>query len=324
MSTPFRERNPVPIGVISIVALVLLLLVAFNASKLPLIGSGDTYHADFSEAGGLKAGDEVRIAGVRVGKVKKVELKGDHVQATFQVESKAHFGNQTGAEIRIKTLLGQMFVALIPKGPGQMDKGGTIPASRTKSAFDVVDAFQGLASRTESINTQQLGQAFNTLAAATKDTPAAFQGTLRGLSRLSQTVASRNEQIGLLLRNLDTVSGNLSVHEDDIVTLMRNGDILLRALVARRQSVHRLLVSTSQLSEQLTALVRQSRADIGPALSHLQNVVNLLLKNQSNLDESLRLMAPFYHVFANTLGSGPWFDTYIANLPPVPAIGNGG
>ena len=45
--------------------------------------------------------------------------------------------------------------------------------------------------------------------------------------------------------------------------------------------------------------------------------MNVLLKNQSNLDESLRLMAPFYRVFQNTLGSGPWFDTYIANLPPV-------
>ena len=49
-------------------------------------------------------------------------------------------------------------------------------------------------------------------------------------------------------------------------------------------------------------------------------MVNLLIKNQSNLDESLRLMAPFYRVFANTLGSGPWFDTWIANLPPALAL----
>ena len=49
--------------------------------------------------------------------------------------------------------------------------------------------------------------------------------------------------------------------------------------------------------------------------------MNLLLKNQNNLDESLRLMAPFYRVFANTLGDGPWFDTWISNLPPVPPVG---
>jgi phospholipid/cholesterol/gamma-HCH transport system substrate-binding protein len=80
-------------------------------------------------------------------------------------------------------------------------------------------------------------------------------------------------------------------------------------------------VSTSRLSEELTTLVRQSRADLKPALTHLENVVQVLNKNEDNIDNSLRLMAPFYRVFANTLGTGPWFDTYIQNLPPAPQAG---
>lgn len=321
MSTPFRERNPVTIGAISIAVLMLLLLAAFKAGDLPLIGGGDTYHADFSDASGLKANDEVRIAGVRVGKVTGLALDGDHVKVTFKIKTDSQFGTQTGAQVKVKTLLGNMFLALEPKGSGQLEKGSTIPASRTKSAYDVVDAFSGLAERTDRINTDQLASALDTLASATKDTPAAFQGTLKGLSALSETVASRNAQISELLKNLDHVSGVLSQHDDDIVALMKDSDTVLRALVARRDAVHRLLVSTSSLSTQLTALVQQSRADLKPALSNLQGVVNLLLKNQSNLDESLRLMAPFYHVFTNTLGSGPWFDTWISNLPPAPAAG---
>ena len=110
----------------------------------------------------------------------------------------------------------------------------------------------------------------------------------------------------------------------DIVVLMREGDKLFRALAARRESVHDLLVATSQLSIQLTGLVRDTRADLKPALDHLGNVVDVLNKNQQNLDNSLRLMAPFYRVFANTLGNGPWFDTYIQNLPPVPNLKLGG
>ena len=50
----------------------------------------------------------------------------------------------------------------------------------------------------------------------------------------------------------------------------------------------------------------------------------MLNKNQENLDNSLRLMAPFYRVFASTLGNGPWFDTYIQNLPPAPNLLEGG
>jgi phospholipid/cholesterol/gamma-HCH transport system substrate-binding protein len=79
MSIPFRERNPVVIGAISLAVVALLILAAFRAQDLPLIGGGDTYYAAFSEAGGLKANDEVRIAGVRVGKVESVAHDGDHV-----------------------------------------------------------------------------------------------------------------------------------------------------------------------------------------------------------------------------------------------------
>ncbi len=320
MSKPFRERNPVPIGAISIAVILGLLVVAFKAGDLPLIGGGDTYHARFSESGGLKVNDEVRIAGVRVGKVTAVELDKDEVDVTFKVDTPSKFGKETAAAIKVKTLLGAMFLALEPDGSGQLEEDATIPVSRTSSPYNVVDAFEGLADRAAKIDTDQLAKSLDTLAALTKDTPVAFQGTLRGLSRISQTVASRNDQINELLRNLDTVSGVLAERDEDIVSLMKNSDVLLRALVARREAVHQLLVSTSRLSQELTLLVKQSRADLKPALSNLQGVVNLLLKNQNNLDEGLRLMAPFYRVFANTLGTGPWFDTWISNLPPAPDV----
>ena len=89
---PFRERNPVVIGAISLALLAGSLAVAFRAGDLPVIGGGDTYYAAFTEAGGLKANDEVRIAGVRVGKVDAVELDGDHVKVAFKVDQAEAFG----------------------------------------------------------------------------------------------------------------------------------------------------------------------------------------------------------------------------------------
>jgi phospholipid/cholesterol/gamma-HCH transport system substrate-binding protein len=320
---PFRERNPVKVGAVSLVVLVAIVLMAFKADSLPLIGGGDTYYADFSDSSGIKPNDEVRIAGVRVGKVTGVGLDGDHVKVTFKISSGADFGTETNAEIKVKTLLGAMFLALEPKGSGQLKAGTTIPASRTKSAYDVVEAFSGLAERAEQINLPQLTTSLNTLADATKDTPEALQSTLKGLSALSANVAARDSQLNTLLGNLKKVSGVLATRDQDIVTLMKDSDVLLRAVVARRDAVHELLVSTSNLSTELTALVQQSRADLTPALSNLKSVVDVLRKNQNNLDNSLRLMAPFYRVFTNVLGTGPWFDNWISNLPPGPALGVG-
>jgi phospholipid/cholesterol/gamma-HCH transport system substrate-binding protein len=318
---PFRERNPVTIGAISLALLAGLLVVAFRADDLPVIGGGDTYYAAFAESGGLKPNDEVRIAGVRVGKVNSVELDGDHVKVTFKVDSSEKFGPATGAAIKVKTLLGAMFLALEPAGAGQMAEESTIPIERTTAPYDVVEAFEGLASTSEEINTDQLAASLTTLADLTRNTPDEFRAALDGVTRLSANVAARDDEINTLLVNLEKVSTVLDERDQDIVALMRDADILFRALVSRREAIHNLLTSTSTLSRELTLLVRQSRADLKPALTHLENVVNVLNKNEDNLDNSLRLMAPFYTVFANTLGNGPWFDTYIQNMPPAPQVG---
>ncbi|RYB93479.1 MCE family protein [Nocardioides oleivorans] len=318
---PFRERNPVVVGAVSIVVLAMVLVGALRAGDLPVIGGGDTYHALFTEAGGLKVDDEVRIAGVRVGKVDDIALDGDRVDVTFKVDDTAAFGTDTGAAIKVKTILGAMFLSLEPAGAGQLAEGATIPAERTSSPYDVVEAFEGLASTSEQIDTDQLAESLTTLADLTRNTPEEFRGALDGLSRLSANVAAKDEQLGGLLTNLERVSNVLDERDQDIVKLMEDSDVLFRALVARRDAVHELLVSSTQLSKELTKLIRQSRTDLAPALAHLENVVAVLNKNEDNLDSSLRLMAPFYRVFANTLGTGPWFDTWIANFPPVPQVG---
>jgi phospholipid/cholesterol/gamma-HCH transport system substrate-binding protein len=318
---PFRQRNPVVIGAASLAVSALLIMAAFRAQDLPVIGGGDTYYAAFAESGGLKANDEVRIAGVRVGKVETVALDGNHVKVTFRVNADSGFGKETNAAIKVKTLLGAMYLSLEPAGPGQLAEGAEIPVERTSSPYDVVDAFSGLAETSERIDTNQLAKSLGTLADLTRNTPEEFRDALDGVSRLSANIAARDGQINTLLENLDRVSTVLDDRDEDIVGLMKDSDVLFRALVARREAVHNLLVSTSGLSKELTTLIRQSRADLKPALEHLENVVAVLNKNEDNLDNSLRLMAPFYRVFASTLGNGPWFDTYIQNMPPVPKAG---
>ncbi|GAA2010572.1 MCE family protein [Nocardioides kribbensis] len=324
MSKPFRERNPVMIGAISMAVIVLMVLAAFRAQDLPLIGGGDTYYAAFSESGGLKVNDEVRIAGVRVGKVESIELDGDQVMVGMRVDTPSEFGPDTRAAIKVKTLLGAMFVSLEPAGSGQLEEGSTIPVARTSSPFNVVDAFEGLAETSEGIDTDQLAQSLTTLADLTRNTPEEFKGALDGVSALSTNIAAKNDQINSLLKNLQRVSSVLDDRDEDIVALMQDGDVLFRALIARRDAVHRLLVSTSTLSRELTTLVRDTRSDLKPALDQVEDVLAVLNKNEDNIDNAIRLAAPFYRVFANTLGNGPWFDTYIQNLPPVPDLANGG
>ena len=296
-------------------------LLAFNAEKLPIIGGGTTYSADFTEAGGLKVDDEVRIAGVRVGKVDAVSLDGGHVKVAFRIQDHADFGTETRAAIKVKTLLGAKYLSLEPAGAGQLKAGSEIPTDRTTSPYDVVQAFSGLARTTRAHRHRPARTEPDHPGRPDPQHPAVVpQGAGRGLGPVRQPGGPRRADRHPAAEPAD-VSGTLHARDHDIVGLMRDSAVLFQALDHRRQAIHDLLRSTSQLSVQLTALVTQSRADLKPALTHLADVVDVLDKDSDQIDQSIRLMAPFYRVFANTLGNGPWFDTYIQNLPPVPQVG---
>ncbi|MFD4626178.1 MCE family protein [Streptomyces sp. NPDC058475] len=317
---PFRERNPVVIGAVGLTFLGLLTVAAFNADSLPLIGGGETYSAAFSEAGGLKPGDEVRIAGVKVGKVEDVDLDGDHVKVTFKIKGDPGFGPETGASIRVKTILGAKYLALHPKGPGRLKPGSEIPLRRTVPAYDVVQAFSDLTTTTEKVDTDRLAKALDTISTTFQDSPAEVRASIKGLSRISRTVASRDKALGELLDHANGVTGVLAEHSEDFTGLVKDGGKLFKEISKRREAIHKLLKSSAALGIELSGLVDDNDKEIGPALKSLNSVVRMLERNQSSLDRSVKLLAPYVRVFTNALGNGRWFDSYVQNLVAAPVV----
>ena len=317
---PFREQNKTVIGGVGLLLILLLLAASFNADKLPIIGGGTVYQAAFTEAAGLQPNDEVRVAGVKVGKVIGVELDGNKVLVHFRVKN-ADFGKTSRADIRIKTVLGRKFVMLTPDGPGQLSPDDVIPTSRTSSPYDVSDAFQGLASTVGKIDTKQLEKSFQTLADTFKDTPDEVRSSLTGLSRLSRTIASRDDQLQVLLKRSSVVTQVLAERDKDLTAFLADSSLILEELHQRRAAIQSLLTSTTQLSEQLIALVRENRATLAPALAKLHDVVLVLKANEGNIDKALPRLATFTRIFSNNLGNGRWFDTLIVNETSPLGIG---
>ncbi|MEW2612404.1 MCE family protein [Streptomyces sp. NPDC047880] len=317
---PFRERSPIVIGAVGLTVLALLTVAAFNADRLPVIGDGETYSAAFAEAGGLKPGDEVRIAGVKVGKVEEVDLDGDHVKVTFKIKGEPGFGTGTGASIRVKTILGAKYLALHPRGRGQLEPGSEIPLKRTVPAYDVVQAFSDLTTTTEKVDTDRLAKALDTISTTFEDSPAEVRSSIKGLSRISRTVASRDKALKELLDHANGVTGVLADRSGDFTALVEDGDKLFKEISKRRTAIHKLLKTSAALGIQLSGLVQDNEKEIGPALKGLNTVVKMLERNQSSLDRSIELLAPYVRVFTNTLGNGRWFDSYVQNLVAAPVV----
>jgi phospholipid/cholesterol/gamma-HCH transport system substrate-binding protein len=316
---PFRERNPIPIGLVSLAVIGLLLLAAINVDNLPIIGGGTTYAAHFSESAGLREGDEVRIAGVRVGKVRSVALDGDKVLAKFRVKG-AWVGDESTVDIKIKSVLGQKYLAVDPRGDQVQDPKQVISLQRTTAPYDVLEAFRGLAETTNEIDTQQLALSMKVLSDSVRESPMEIRNALEGLTRLSTTISSRDAELAKLLEGTRNVSGLLASRTVEIEKLINDGNLLLAELQERRNAITRLLDGTKALSEQLRGLIADNSAQLTPVLNQLEAVTNLLLRNQQKLSEGLYLMGPFARMFTNTLGSGRWFDSYVYGVLP-PSLG---
>ncbi|HEY2763283.1 MAG TPA: MCE family protein [Pseudonocardiaceae bacterium] len=318
--TSFRNRNPIPIAVIGLLVIAVLSTAAYNVDRLPLLG-GTTYTAEFSEAAGLKAGDPVSIAGVRVGQVSAVTLAGDRVRVSMRVKD-AWIGDRTTAAIEIKSLLGAKSVSLDPLGEQAQYPGTPIPLRRTAAPYDVVQALNGLSGTVQQIDTARLEQSLRTLADTFRGTPGEVRGTLDGLSRLSRTISDRDQQLQHLLAGTHTVTTVLADRDADFQRLLADGNLLLTEVQRREQAISTLLAGIQTLSVQLSGLVADNSGQLRPALEQLDRVAAVLQRNQDNLNRALQLAPVFLRLFTNAVGNGRWFDSYACGLlPPPTALG---
>lgn len=327
---PFRERDPRIVGAIGLAVLAGLVLAAFRVEDLPVIGGGTAYRAAFRDASGLVAGNEVRIAGVKVGAVTAVDLArggaGPYVRVRFRVDDDGvTLGRDTGATIRIKTVLGQKYLALAPAGTGRLRADEEIPLDRTASPLDVMQAVTGLAETVGQIDTRQLAQAFTVLSETFADTPDSVRASLSGLSRLSATIAGRDAELRELLARARTVTAVLAQRDEEFQRLVTDGNLLLAEVQRRRDAIHTLLVATNDLATQLSGLVADNRERLAPALGQLRAVVATLQRNKADLERTVQKMGPFLAAFSNVTGNGRWFDSWVDGLvqPYQPRTGGG-
>src|SRR3712207_3341302 len=245
-SKPFRDRNPVTIGAISLSVIALLVFLAFNAQSLPLIGGGTVYKAQFSEAAGLQPDDVVRVAGVKVGKVESLSLEDGVVVVEFRVKD-AFVGDRSEAAIKIETVLGAKYLALVPRGSGELDPDQPIPVERTASPYDVVEAFADLSTTVEELDTEQLASSFEVLAETFAETPDEDRTSLQGLARLPDTIASRDQQLQELLSATRQVTQVLADRNGEFTQLILDSNTLLTEVQERRALIDSILTDVQEL-----------------------------------------------------------------------------
>ncbi len=318
MASRYGEARVLRLGAITLVLMALVMAAAFNLGKFPGF-RGTTYRAEFTDASGLHTGNMVQVAGIRVGRVQDVELKDSHtVVVTFDVDNGVELGKDSTASVEVLSLLGEKYLEIQPVGSGQLSSDDVIPVDRTHSAYDIVGVFSDLTTTTERIDTAQLSKALDVVADTTNQAAPEIEQSFRGIARLSQSVASRDDQIQALLKSSQSVSKVLSARSEDLVTLMKNSDLVFKEVRRRKEAVHLLLVNARDLARQLRGVAEDNKAQMAPALKEVDGLLSLLNSKDKELKATLGALGPYVDILSNIIGTGPWFDAYASNLLAIP------
>ncbi len=304
-------------GFIGVVLIILVIAVGLQPERLLSWATAVRYQALFSEAGGLSVGNDVTVSGIKVGSVSSIKLDNGDALVGFTIDGKYALGSDTTAHIRTGTLLGERVLALDSDGTGTLDPQQVIPTSRTSSPYSLTDAVSELTANTAGTNTASLNQSLDTLAQTLDQVAPQLGPTFDGLSRLSQSLNSRNESLAELLRTAGEVTGIFSERSRQVNTLILNANDLLAVVDERRYAITSLLANISAVSRQLTGVVADNEQELAPALERLNTVVAMLERNRDNLAKMLPGAAKYYLTQGEIVSNGAYYNALIPNIQPA-------
>lgn len=301
------------VGLIGIAVVALLAGLIAATSTFPF--GKNTYVAELEHTAGLRVGEEVQVAGVGVGDVTKIDLDGDKVLVEFTVDKSVDLGKDTTVEVKVATLLGTHFMMVTPQGGGSLTDD-TVPLSQTRVPFNLQDVINETGNLAQDLDVDLISASLNEVARTLKASSEEFLPALEGISDLSKVLARRSTEIGELLESTSTFSEQLAGNTDDITVLMRQSNVLMTALLARKQDLHSMLVDLRSLGRELTTLFADNRGKVGPMLESLNATIDLFTRNHETLAEVAKLLGPTSRYLANATGWGSWLDQYMAGGLP--------
>jgi phospholipid/cholesterol/gamma-HCH transport system substrate-binding protein len=310
----YRAHKLIRAGFIGIVLILLIIAVGLQPTRLVAWASSIRYYAVFAEAGGLSTGNDVTMAGMKVGSVSGMALKNGDIEVAFSLDERISLGSQTTAHIRTGTLLGEKVLTLGSDGTGKMRPNDVIPVTRTSSPYSLTEAVDDLTSNVAATDTAALNESLNTLSAMLDQIAPQLGPAFDGLTRVSKAVNERDDTLGELLKYGSNVATVLGERSQQVNTLILNANDLVAVLAARRQAIVGLLANTSAVAQQLSGLVHDNEQQLAPTLDKMNAVIAMLEENRDNISKTLPGLAKYESTLGEVVASGPFYTALIPNL----------
>ena len=275
------------------------------------------YTAEFSNVSGLEEGNFVRIAGVEVGKVKHLSLQPDTtVSVEFGTDDSVVLTAGSRAVIRYDDLVGGRYLAL-EEGTGGTDKlkpGDTIPLANTSPALDLDALIGGFRPLFRALDPDQINALSGQLIDAFEGQGEAIGSFFEQTATLTNMLADRDQLIGAVITNLNTVLGSLSDQNTQFAKAVDSLSHLVSTLAEHKQDISNSVAYTNAAAGSIADLLAQARAPLQKVVHETDRSAGIVVADHEYMDNLLATLPEAYQALARQGLYGGFFGFYLCDL----------
>jgi phospholipid/cholesterol/gamma-HCH transport system substrate-binding protein len=274
---------------------------------------------------GLSLGDDVRIAGVRVGTVEGITIKRDkndhsYAQVAFTVTKSRALPKSVTANMRYRNLVGQRYID-IQQGAGDVNSilkpGGTIPITQTRPAVDLTLLFQGFAPLVQGLSADQINKLSFEIIQTLQGEGGAIENLLSTVADLTNTLADKDQVIGDVIDNLSSVLTAVGQRDAELNSLIIQLQKFISGLAGDRTTIGNAIDGINNLATSTAGLLTQVRAPLATDIKSITGLVDTLNQNSSTIKFVVQQLPPTVAGLIRTASYGSWFNFYLCSLSGI-------
>ena len=320
----------VAFAVVTIMAAYVLITTITNAGY----GEQLTYRAQFTDVAGLVEGDEVRIAGVRVGQVVGIGLAEEAERPVAEVELEVRestpLPSGVEATIRFRNLVGQRYIALTEgegAGGDTLESGAVIPVARTTNALDLTILFGGFQPLLQALSPEDVNRVSFEIIQVFQGEGGTVESLLGHVGSLTNSLADRDQVIGSVIDNLTTVMGTLAARDEQLSGLVVSLQEFVTGLAGDREVIFDSLATIDQLATATSGFLEDARAPLTADIQALDDLSRNLGDSGDVVERFLQTVPAKLDLTTRTAINGSWFNFFLCRaggtvtLPATPLGG---
>ncbi|MCW2857409.1 MAG: hypothetical protein JWR52_3024 [Marmoricola sp.] len=268
----------------------LLGLLLVNTMLNGLNGSTENFKAEFTDVAGLRAGDDMRVAGVRVGRVSGIKITQQGAEVSFDLLTSQPILDTTKIVMRYQNLLGQRYLALVQTGRrgAALRSGSTIPLAMTSPGFDLTELLNGFRPLFEALRPDDVNALATSLIKVLQGEGGTVEQLLQQTAHITNFLADRDQLVGQVLTNLTPVVVDIAGQGSELrstVVELRN---LMTGLATDRASIGASIDGVSQLIGSTSSLLTDIKVPTIQAVKNFRQVMDLFVANKQGFVDAIR------------------------------------